>query len=168
MAITGLNDDQLLQKYNMRIVDVAGTTDEFVLPWGTSVAKSCANIDASTITTSQVLGKCVNPKQAVDGYLIIRSPRSGEIKTFVFDNAWGLSKGNKIENASAGGPGYMNFTSGTGLDKYRQQTNICFQSADRMGLYGGLQVGGQIAAGQISMASVSDLDATEAKAVCNV
>lgn len=161
-STVGMSEADILEAYQLKIVAIDTTTRRQQISWSATITGACADIDLTTVSDQQILGKCVADKP-VDSYLILRSPRTGEIMTFVFDGGWGLPRTTQVKQDVLDGPGYMNFNR---LDLYRQTANICVQSATLTSLYGGIQVGGQASAGQVSIAGVADLDQTGMEAAC--
>jgi len=149
---SGLSADQILAAYKPTVVTSSGVED-FEIPWGATVYGTCRNPNAAT-------NACPASPRAVDSYLLLRSPLSGEIKAYTFQSN-NLSGGAGAAIAPSSGPDYPNLAvPGASLTA----ANICLRSADITNQFALLQVGGTTSDGQSGISAQYDITAAQA---CN-
>lgn len=156
----GQSEGAVLKDHNLEYIPSSEV--KFDYPWGIKKDMSCMSV-ASVSSEQQVIGSCVkSPVPQFDSYLIVRSPRSGNISTYVF-NSNGLNMATNTINLS-GTNGYIDFLApGDSVET----ANICFKSADLVGtLYGGIQVGGRMTAGQIGNKLDSSMSKSDMEVAC--
>lgn len=166
-----MSESEILQEYNPVVAKSTGAIDlreYFDMPWQIKSIRSCDNSKLDTITSDKMLGDCDGV--SFDSYLIMRSPQSGAINTYIFDGGWNLDNGSSLKldpTKPLGNPnrGYMGFTS---LSIYRNTGNICFESQGLIKNYGGIQVGGRASSGQMGNTVTFDMDEATMEAVCGV
>lgn len=158
----GQGEGALLKDHNLEYIPSSEV--KFDYPWGIERNMSCMAVGNVSLG-QQVLGNCTSsPAAQFDSYLIVRSPRSGNISTYVFQSN-GLNRSGTTNTINLEGPqGYLNFLApGDSLGA----ANICFKSADLIGvLYGGVQVGGRMTAGQIGNKIDSGMSKSDMEAAC--
>ncbi|NCU40525.1 hypothetical protein EOL73_02080 [Candidatus Saccharibacteria bacterium] len=158
---SSMNEAQVLGAYNLRIAQ--NSKQYFDLPWQIKIIRSCDKSKIDTITNDKILGDCDGA--IFDSYLILRSPRSGAIETYIFDEGWNLVKGPSLQLVSLPSSGYIDYSN---LAEYRSSGNICFESPDLGSIYGGIQVGGRSSVGQLGNTMTSDMDKPTMEAVCGI
>lgn len=172
-----MSESQMLDAYNPIVAKSTGPPhgpndlrEYFDLPWQIKSIRSCDRSKLDTITADKMLGDCDVAGGSFDSYLILRSPQSGAINTYIFDGGWDLDNGSSLKldpTKPLGNPnrGYMGFTS---LSNYRNTGNICFESQGLIKTYGGIQVGGRVSSGQTGNTLTFDMDEATMEAVCGV
>ncbi|MGB3023985.1 MAG: hypothetical protein WBB39_04260 [Candidatus Saccharimonadales bacterium] len=153
------SEDTIIASYNPTIVTDPSLQMTDTLPWGVSIGYSCQDPQLAISSAEKQYGTCPVSPTIIDSLLMLRSPRTGNIRTYTFYSN-GLSNGSAIN--LVGPIGY--FTLAT-PDSVMKPANICFQSPNTSD-FSLLRVGGQASGGQMAIATAFDITASERVAVC--
>ncbi len=166
---SGKSSDEVLKMYNPKVVTRSSLVTTQQLPGGVVLRSACTAEAGLVDEASDVqLTSCKSPLEKVNAYMVLRSPTSGESKSYVFDTGTGnnpdaFSAGNILQKS--GGSGYVDFYTGINPNPAQASANLCFDSAEsnRVAL---LRVGGQLSASQSAITAAFDLSSADIAGAC--
>ncbi|MGE5312872.1 MAG: Tfp pilus assembly protein FimT/FimU [Acidobacteriota bacterium] len=161
-------EGEVVAAYNPTVVTAASTVRSYDIPWGAGIDRTCRGVNSAVNETDPVapVGTCTGDPatRQIDSYLLIRSPLSGEVISYTFNQSGGTFPKGRTLALTSPTEGYINFSNGS---VYQQPTNICIKSADGA-TYGAVRVGGLSSAGQTAITAVAGLGMTEMESACGI
>lgn len=165
----GKSADYVLEQYNPKAVTTSSMVYSYDLPGGITVRSACvAEKERADEAAVVQFTNCVDPTKTVNVFMVLRSPISGESKSYAFDT--GITSGPDIFSygnilQQSGPSGYVDFDSGLAANPAHVSTNLCVLSGegDRTSL---LRIGGQLSGGQSSVTTASDLTPLQVSEAC--